>query len=294
MPRRASKGRDTSGVDERSLGHHRPAQSDEADVGGGAPLDSCRIESLEALAFSASDTAAPTPGMTSATSSAKKAKKASAKPAGLPPGDLGTVCSDGANHSAPWDTLLSLGSKCASDGGVKDSVAARGLLKGAKAAQPGLEIRVLQHVQFIPSHENVAKAMQLISRGEIHAARAVLGHDDVSTTAAFCKQWHKQYKVPVPPMLESAHTEQLSLAAAERIRNSSKRSAPLNTPLVVETCTKDPQLIGCHFSSGAELGEELGEEATYAMRVCSDEVWQRFLHQGLRVRAWTLLPFVTC
>ena len=224
-------------------------------------LEMPSVDALEALAFSPSDKATPAAGTSATIAKAQKAKKASAVSAEA-----------SANRDAPWDALLQQGSKCASDGGVKDSVAARGLLKGAKAARPGLEVRVLQHVQFLPSHENVARAMQLISRGEVHAARAVLGHDDVSTTTAFCKQWHKQYKVPVPPMLESAHAEQLSSAAKERIRNSSKRSAPLATPLVVETCTKDPQLVGCHFSSGAELGKELGEEATYAMRVCSEEV----------------------
>jgi len=173
---------------------------------------------------------------------------------------------------APWDIINHAGNKCASDGGVRDSVAARGLLKGAKAALPGLEVRVLEHVPFIPSHETIGKAMQLLSRGEMHAARAVLAHDDVSTTAAFCKQWHRHYKVPVPPMLESALVEQLTPAAMDRILRSGKRSAPLPVPLIVETCTKDPQLVGCQFSNGSELGKELGEEATFAMRVCSDEV----------------------
>jgi len=39
----------------------------------------------------------------------------------------------------------------------------------------------MQAVMFIPCHENVAKAMQLIDKGQVHAARAVLGHDDVSS-----------------------------------------------------------------------------------------------------------------
>ena len=243
MPRRRTSGRAVAGMED----------------GKAVPqLETPSLDALEALAFSPSDKGTPATGTSATIAKAKKASAMSAETS--------------ANHDAPWDTLLQQGSKCASDGGVKDSVAARGLLKGAKAARPGLEVRVLQHVQFLPSHENVARAMQLISRGEVHAARAVLGHDDVSTTAAFCKQWHKQYKVPVPPMLESAHAEQLSSAAKERIRNSGKRSAPLAAPLVVETCTKDPQLVGCHFGSGAELGKELGEEATYAMRVCSEEV----------------------
>lgn len=214
-------------------------------------------------------------GMTAATragkaASARRSRVVSSSVATSSPKKMGPA-SDQVQHDAPWDIINRAG-KSASEGGVRDTVAARGLLKGAKAALPGLEVRVLEHVLFIPSHDTIGKAMQLLSRGEMHAARALLAHDDVSTTAAFCKQWHRHYKVPVPPMLESALVEQLSPAAMGRILRSGKRSAPLPVPLIVEACTRDPELVGCQFSNGAELGEELGEEATFAMRVCSDEV----------------------
>ena len=43
----------------------------------------------------------------------------------------------------PWDVLKAIGAKCASESGSTDTVAARGLLKGAKASRLGLEVRAL-------------------------------------------------------------------------------------------------------------------------------------------------------
>ena len=207
---------------------------------------------VEAVASSASPTAAP--GAAPAPAPATRDPLPAQSPA--PP---------------PWEVLKSLGAKCASEGGATHTVAARGLLKGAKASLPHLEVRALEPVQFLPSHESVAKALQAIASGQMHAARAHLGHDDVSSVGAFCKQWHKHWKVPVPPLLADCSEQQLSAAALNRIRSSGKRSAPLPCPLIVEACLKDPGLVGCRFEHGGELGEVLGEEATYAMRVTSNE-----------------------
>ena len=41
----------------------------------------------------------------------------------------------------------------------------------------------------------------------------------MSSVGAFCLQWHKHWKVPVPPLL-AACSEQLSAAALNRIRSS--------------------------------------------------------------------------
>jgi len=43
----------------------------------------------------------------------------------------------------PWDVLRAIGAKCANESGATHTVAARGLLQGAKASLPGLEVRAL-------------------------------------------------------------------------------------------------------------------------------------------------------
>ena len=197
------------------------------------------------------------------------------------------------SSESDWDFLLRVGDRAGRE--LPSSVGARGLPPGALArGLGGVEVRSLDGVLPLPSHESVGAAMRKLARGEEQAATAAVRHDDVASIRSFCRVWHEVWGVVVPPSLLGG--AELSPTARRRISDARKkaaRNAPLPGRLTVVsggTSTREdgsphvpPSLLDVEFADGAALhaamsadcepGCELAPVVTYSMVTCADPCW---------------------
>ena len=184
------------------------------------------------------------------------------------------------------------GGREAADG----SVARRGMPPGSIArAADGFEVRSIDGVLPLLSHQSVAKAMQKIATGESQAAAGILRHAHVPSVNALCREWHLAWGLAVPASL--AGGEPLPAESAARVAAScapnAKRSALPGRMLVVSVGEGDQSqsapwesLVDCEFESGEALARACNavKLATYELTVSADQPWvsARVMQQRLR------------
>ena len=182
-----------------------------------------------------------------------------------------------------WAYLIRAGPADGSEG-PEGSIARRGLPPGSIArAADGFEVRSIDGIAPLVSHQAVARAMQKLAAGEEHAAAGVLRHDNTASVRAFCRAWHAAWSLPVPAAL--AGGEDISTAAAARIaasRAPDAKKAPLRGRLLLvdlgsgEEALEDDgrgHLLEREFESGDALAQACGgtARATYELQVAA--VW---------------------
>lgn len=178
--------------------------------------------------------------------------------------------------------------------GAEGSVARRGIPAGSRARAKSFEVRAVDGILPLPSHQTVARAMQKIAAGEERAAAAALRHSDSASVRAFCREWHRAWGVPVPALLVGE--DALPDAAAARIaaaRRPNARAAPLPGRLIVvrvgddhgeeeggeagggEAVSALRALVDREFADGEALARACDGAllASYDMRVCADSAW---------------------
>ena len=110
------------------------------------------------------------------------------------PSKRGSEVAPRRNTESDWDYLLRVADKAGAE--AVSTVATRGLPPGSLACGAGgFEVRSLDGVLPLPSHQSVANAMRKLARGEEQAANAALRHHDVSSVRAFCRLWHELWGV---------------------------------------------------------------------------------------------------
>ena len=194
-----------------------------------------------------------------------------------------------------WAFLVRCGPADGQEGG-EGSIGRCGLPPGSLARAPdGFEVRSIDGVLPLPSHQSVARAMQKLASGEERAAAAALRHDSAASVRAFCRQWHMTWGLPAPASL--AGGEGLSEEAAARIARArepnAKRAALPGRLLVVsigdggESVPADrAALVDCEFEDGDALARACrgAKLATYELRVCADAAWVSARVMAQRVR----------